>query len=210
MKAPGMGTIEKVHRETQRMKVKCEVGASCTGWNKAVYEGVFDRCGPMDPFIIWKQHVKEKDYDEALDLFLDLFGADTFDQPFGGGSVKKQLNQYFQAKYGMFTCHGSWVQWGTIDYDPGLMERWERPKALNRSWNLALMFLIYNRTIKIENLSLASNFKNSTAYKKMMGNTSEKTHQAHLRLEQAKKLQAKSDENKRLALEKKKLASAPQ
>jgi len=39
----------------------------------------------------------------------------------------------------------------------------------------------------------------------MMAGTSAKTHEAQIRLGQAKNLQAKSDENKRLALEKKQL-----
>lgn len=205
MKAPEIGAIEKVHRATVKMKVKCEVGASCTGWNKAVYEGVFDRCGPMDPFIIWKQHVREKEFDESLELFMDLFESEAFEQPFGGGpKIKQMTNKFFQAKYGMFTCHGSWVQWGTVDYDHGLIERWEKPKALKRTWNLAMMYLLQNKTVKIENLNIGSNYKKSPIYKKMMAGTSEKTHQAQIRLGQAKNLQARSDENKRLALEKKK------
>ena len=52
--APGMGHFEKVHRANQRMKVKCEVGSSCMGWNHEVYDGIFGRCGQMDPFIVWK------------------------------------------------------------------------------------------------------------------------------------------------------------
>ena len=30
--------------------------------------------------------LKEKDYNESLDLFIELFGCETFDNPFGGGS----------------------------------------------------------------------------------------------------------------------------
>lgn len=91
-----MGTFEKVHKETLTKKIACETGAGCVGWDLECYSGIFGRCGPMDPFIIWKQHVKESDYDESLDLFMDLFGCDTFDNPFGGGAeVSFVLNCFF-------------------------------------------------------------------------------------------------------------------
>ena len=66
------------------------------------------------------------------------------------------------------------------------------------------MSLLYNRAIKIEDLDVEKNFKRSASYKKMMGNTSQNSHEAHIRLEQAKRLQAKVDENKKIALKQKK------
>ena len=66
------------------------------------------------------------------------------------------------------------------------------------------MSLLYNRAIKIEDLDIQKNFKNSASYKKMMGKISMDSHEAHIRLGQAKRLQAKVDENKKIALEKKK------
>ena len=68
------------------MKNRCDVGTSCEGWNHAVYDGFFGRCGIIDPFEVWNRNVKEKDYNESLDLFIELFGCETFDNPFGGGS----------------------------------------------------------------------------------------------------------------------------
>ena len=73
------GTLIKVHQETSRKKVQCEVGAGCEGWNKEVYNGVFARCGLMDPFIIWNQHVKMKEYEESLNIFMELFDYAVFE-----------------------------------------------------------------------------------------------------------------------------------
>ena len=113
LKAPGMGTFEKIRKETLTKKIQCEVG-SCDGWNYDVYGGIFERCGPMNPFEIWEKHVREKDFDESLDLFMDLFGCDTFHNPFGANDdIRYKLNCYFQAKYGMFTCNDiSSGKWG--------------------------------------------------------------------------------------------------
>ena len=63
LRAPGTGVFEKVHKDTMHKKIQCETGASCVGWDKECFEGIFGRCGAMDPFEIWKRHVREKDYD---------------------------------------------------------------------------------------------------------------------------------------------------
>lgn len=73
------GTLIKVHREVAYKKVQCEVGSGCEGWNKEVYSGVFGQCGPMDPFYIWNKHVKMKDFNEPLDMFMELFDYATFE-----------------------------------------------------------------------------------------------------------------------------------
>ena len=104
----------------------------------------------------------------------------------------------------MFTCSDMWVKWGSVKYDPELIERWEKnPRKLNRLWNLAIMSLLYNRAIRVEDLDPEKNFKLSSSYKRMMGNTKMQSHESHIRLEQAKRLRAKVDENKKMALEKK-------
>lgn len=39
----------------------------------------------------------------------------------------------------MFCGYDAKAKWGLIDYDPSLIERWEKPKELNRIWNLAIL-----------------------------------------------------------------------
>ena len=85
MRAPSRGSFEKVLLENNHMKNRCDVGTSCEGWNYSVFDGFFGRCGIMDPFESWNRNVKEKDYNESLDLFIELFGCEAFDNPFGGG-----------------------------------------------------------------------------------------------------------------------------
>ena len=79
IKGVGMGTFSKVSWETQHKKVLCEIGGACSGWNKQVFDGVFGSCGPIDPFIIWKKHVKQKDFDESLNEFMELYDFDIFE-----------------------------------------------------------------------------------------------------------------------------------
>lgn len=76
-----MGDLLKVHEDTKTKKARCEAGNGCSGWNKDVYDGYFDRCGLMDPFEIWKRHVKQKDYDESLDTYMDLYDFAIFEKP---------------------------------------------------------------------------------------------------------------------------------
>jgi hypothetical protein len=52
------------------------------------------------------------------------------------------LNQFFSAKYGLFTCYDAKVRWGLINIDPSLIERWEKPNKLKRTWYLAIMSVI--------------------------------------------------------------------
>ena len=48
----------------------------------------------MDPFIIWNKHVKMKDYEESLVIFMELFDYDVFEQPKGPGA-RRHINCYW-------------------------------------------------------------------------------------------------------------------
>jgi len=37
----------------------------------------------MDPFYIWNKHVRMKDYEESLKMFMELFDYAVFEQPKG-------------------------------------------------------------------------------------------------------------------------------
>ena len=131
IKGVHQGTLLKVHNETVKKKVVCEIGGGCSGWNKDVYNGVFGQCGLIDPFIIWNKHVKMKDYEESLAMFMELFDYGTFESP-KGENVTFEMNCYWQAKYGLFLCFGGFVQWGTINFDGNLIEMHEKPRELHR------------------------------------------------------------------------------
>ena len=104
----------------------------------------------------------------------------------------------------MFTCNDSSLKWGRLDYNTNLIQRWEKPRNLNRQWNLALMSLLYDRVIEIDIEDLESHFKRSAAYKKMYGKGSHQSYEVSNRFNQAKKVKSKIEEAKMLALERKK------
>ena len=147
IKGVHQGTMIKVYKETAYKKVQCEVGSGCSGWNKEVYNGVFGRCGLMDPFIIWNQHVKMKDYENSLKQFMELFEYDVFEPP-KGDNVQYEMNCYWQSKYGFFTCHGMNHRWGSVNFDGTLIEMHEKPKDLHKQWNLACLSWMYNNYLK--------------------------------------------------------------
>lgn len=122
-------------------KNACVHSQTCTGWNYDVYDGVFSQCGPLNPFFAWNSVVDERQFEESIDLFMDQYDIDVF-QNVGTGKATRALNQFFSAKYGLFTCYDAKVKWGLINIDPGLIERWERPDRLKRTWYLAIMSLI--------------------------------------------------------------------
>lgn len=148
----------------------------------------------MDPFIIWNKHVKMKDFNEPLDMFMQLFDYAIFEQP-TGENVQFFMNCYWQSKYGFFTCYDMWVKWGIIHFDGNLIEKWERPKELHRQWNLACMSFVYNNYLKKGGeLSGSIDYKQSKEYQKLYANN--QSHEAGLRLAAAKKLRAKIDEKR--------------
>ena len=101
-----------------------------------------------------------------MELFTELFGAKVFENPFGGGNeARRHLNQFFQAKYGCFVCNDVSLKWGEQNYNIDLITMWEKPKSLQKIWNLALMSLLYDRVVKFEDLDLESHYKRTAEYK---------------------------------------------
>ena len=47
--------MEDYHKK----KYDCLISDSCAGKNYVVYDGIFDRCGKMNPFIIWDKYVND-------------------------------------------------------------------------------------------------------------------------------------------------------
>lgn len=143
----------------------------------------------MDPFIIWNKHVKMKDYEESLNEFMELFDYATFEQPKGDG-VQFEMNCYWQAKYGFFTCYDMWVKWGTVNFDSSLIEMHEKPRDLHRQWMMACLSWMYNYYLKTGRLAGGISYKESKEYKKMYAKNN--SHEASVRLSQAQKLRAKN------------------
>lgn len=104
--------------EYHTRKAQCLISHSCAGRNYSVYDGVFDRCGKMNPFEIWNKHVSDSKCEKDLSVFMDHYDIPPFQGP---ERASKALNAFFQAKYGMFYCYDNNKLYGLIDYDPTLI-----------------------------------------------------------------------------------------
>ena len=71
-------------------------------YNKHAFEGPEAECGKIDSFGIWKSNVTESKSRHFITLFREYFDFPIFNSPKG---LEKSLNVFYQAKYGMFTCH---------------------------------------------------------------------------------------------------------
>ena len=141
-----------------------------------------------------------KDYEESLNMFMELFDFATFEQP-KGEQVQFGLNIYWQAKFGRFTCYDMWVKWGIVNFDGSLIEMHEKPKDLHRQWMMACMSWMYNNYLKTGKLTGAIDYKESREYKKLYAKNN--SHEAGLRLAAAKKLRAKNEDKKQMAQQRK-------
>ena len=139
-----------------------------------------------------------KEYEDSLSMFMELFDYATFENP-KGSNVQFEMNCYWQAKYGLFTCYDSWGKWGLIKFNANLIERWEKPRDLHRQWMMACMSWMYNNFRRTGELKGAIDYRESKEYKKLYANNN--SHEASLRLAAAKKLRAKQEEKRQLAQE---------
>ena len=60
--------------------------------NPSVFDGVFDRCGKMDPFGLWNRSVNEKRYEKDLKLFMNHYDIPPFEGP---ERASMTLNAFF-------------------------------------------------------------------------------------------------------------------
>ena len=70
--------------------------------NKYAFAGPYDECGRFDVFAIWKQNVKEQKAKNFVHLFTDHYEVPLHDAP---TELRKNLNTFYQGRYGIFTCH---------------------------------------------------------------------------------------------------------
>jgi lantibiotic modifying enzyme len=120
---PSKATFVKVMDDYHTRKTQCLISHSCAGLNYAVFDGVFDSCGKMNPFEVWNRYVDETKCEKDIYIFMDHYDIPPFEAPERG---RMTINAFFQAKYGMFYCYDNNKRYGLIDYDPSLIITWER------------------------------------------------------------------------------------
>lgn len=99
----------------------------------------------------------------------------------------------------MFTCYDMYNKWGVYNFDGALLERWERPKELKRTWMMACMSCMFNFRTSFTWRPGMLDYKQSKEYKENYQMDS--SHINSVRLSRATKLREQILEKKRLALE---------
>ena len=82
-------------------------------------------CGRVDVFGIWKKHVKEQKAKVFVEQLMDQYELPVHDAPPG---MEDEINKFYMAKYGMFTCHDVLARIGKVRYAEDLINYWVRNK----------------------------------------------------------------------------------
>ena len=99
----------------------------------------------------------------------------------------------------MFCGYDAKAKWGMIDYDPSLIERWERPKELHRVWILSIMSGIKSGQIPWEDISqYRKPYTEGKDFRRFIAINS--GHESSVRAELAKEAAKKNAERKKEAL----------
>jgi len=143
---PTYATIAKTILQYHYFKKDCLTSSLYCGiaYNKAAFEGPEAECGKIDSFGIWKNNVDEKKAKGFVGVFREYYEFPIFNSPEGLG---KDLNTFYQSKYGMFTCHDLNHCHGAVRYENELIQYWDR-KLHDRdyTWYLAIAYSIQNNT----------------------------------------------------------------
>ncbi len=72
---------------------------------------------------------------------MEQYSFEPFESPSVNDKFHRLLNQFFAAKYGLFSCYSSnkIFVFGQPDFNSTLIEYHEKPKNLKRTWNLAIL-----------------------------------------------------------------------
>eukprot|EP00347_Sterkiella_histriomuscorum_P008963 403343062 len=147
LNAPSRSKFLMIKELTNNKKYECLTVTYCPGKFNNYLDGVFDKCGKMNPFIIWDKFVNEKAMQKDIEKFQRFYDIPLFEAP---NQATIGLNSFFQAKYGMFYCS---TTLGGPDFDPLLIQQYEKnEKQLKKTWSLAVMSTISDGYLKWEDI----------------------------------------------------------
>ena len=163
---PSNAQIIHVIRKFHVFKKSCLLSFyDCQGnrHNKLAFAGVADECGRIDVFHVWKDNVKEKKSKWFIDKLQDHYEIPLHQCPPG---MEQEVNKFYQAKYGMFTCHDTLQRIGGVRYAEDLIDHWVRNKDEQRyTWYLAIAYYISEKRDGWKLLDkYKKDFKQSKAY----------------------------------------------
>lgn len=169
---PSHAQIIEVIRTYHVFKKSCLVSFfDCQGnrHNKYAFAGPYDECGRIDVFGIWKKKVNEKKSKEFVELLMDQYDLPVHQAPKG---LEQGLNKFYQAKYGMFTCHDTLARIGHVRYAEDLIDFWVKNKEEQRyTWYLAVAFVMSEGKNKWDALKeFKKDYTQSKAYQAYLRN----------------------------------------
>lgn len=138
---PSRGQLHTIINKYHLFKKGCLVTFyDCQGnrHNKLAWTGPYTECGSVDVFGIWKASVKEPRAKPWVTRIMDQYHFPLHDCPKG---MEYDINLFYQAKYGMFTCHDALQRFGMIRYAEDLIGYWQRSvKDQTHTWHMAIGF----------------------------------------------------------------------
>ena len=138
--------------------------------NKIAFAGPYDECGRIDVFGIWKQSVKEKKSKDYVEALMDHYDIPVHYAPQG---MESEINKFYQAKFGMFTCHDTLARIGGVRYAEDLIDYWVRNKEDQKwTWYLAIGYVLSEKGGKKHDLLKAhkKGYRESQAFKNYLKN----------------------------------------
>lgn len=178
---PGSGKINKVITQYHVYKKNCLLSFLDCGlqYNKKAFEGPYGECGAVDVFGIWKKNVEEKRAKIYVRKLMEHYDFPIYHSPPG---LETHLNTFYQAKFGMFSCHDTAAVWGIgkARYDAELVNYWQRSNADKQyTWYLAIAYALGAGKVELDSLSeYRKNYRESTAYRSYLARNSQ--HQSSL------------------------------
>lgn len=137
--------------------------------NKHAFEGPYLECGRIDVFGIWKKNVKEQRAKNFVELLMDQYDLPVHEAPKG---MEEEINKFYMAKYGMFTCHDVLARMGKVRYPEDLINYWQRNKEDQKyTWYLAVAFVMSEKSRSWDLLKpYKKDFKEGKSFKSYLRN----------------------------------------
>lgn len=166
---PSFAALTQTIREYHYFKKDCLTSFLYCGiaYNKQAFTGADGECGKTDHFGIWKKNINEKKAKNYIKKLMEHYEFPLFHTPRG---MDYDLNTFYQAKYGMFTCHDLNHCIGQARYDADLVNYWNKLlRDKKDTWYLAIAYSASNGKIKLHDLQdYKKNYRESPQYQQYL------------------------------------------
>jgi len=148
---PTYGTMLSVIEQYHSFKKGCLYSFyNCIKYNRRALTGPQDECGAVDVFGIYKRNVDERRAVAYVSQLAEHFDFPMYHAPRG---LEDGINTFYQAKYGMFTCHDTTSNIGNTRFEPEFVQFWQRKESDRRfTWYLAVAYAIGSSKVSWDDL----------------------------------------------------------